>query len=177
MNKIDWDNLGTMLDWQQLSTKVRLVKFMNNWLNTGHQKQQIDENAVNACQICLDTEETWWHLFQCQHEDSIAIRTFALTILESELLQLKAASILHEVLYYKVAQWCKIPSIPVPRIPDDKVGDMIRDTVEDQNKINWDKFIKGRICIEWKFSQYMFKEAMLTFKGCDEELWSSKVIT
>eukprot|EP00957_Ditylum_brightwellii_P111058 8469311-Ditylum_brightwellii.AAC.1 len=43
MNKIDWDNLGTMLERQQLFNKVRLVKFMRNWLNTGHQKKQIDK--------------------------------------------------------------------------------------------------------------------------------------
>eukprot|EP00957_Ditylum_brightwellii_P111795 8527073-Ditylum_brightwellii.AAC.1 len=54
---------------------------------------------------------------------------------------------------------------------------MIRDAVEDQKKIGWDNFIKGCICIKWKFAQYMFKEAMPTFKGYDKELWSSKVIT
>eukprot|EP00957_Ditylum_brightwellii_P027863 2105611-Ditylum_brightwellii.AAC.1 len=57
MNKIDWENHGTALGHQQLFIKVRLVKFMNNWLNTGHQKKLMDDNAVHACSICLDTEE------------------------------------------------------------------------------------------------------------------------
>eukprot|EP00957_Ditylum_brightwellii_P156217 11890426-Ditylum_brightwellii.AAC.1 len=48
MNKIHWDNLGITLERQQLFNKVRLVKFMHNWLNTGHQKKQIDKNAVDA---------------------------------------------------------------------------------------------------------------------------------
>eukprot|EP00957_Ditylum_brightwellii_P003596 272474-Ditylum_brightwellii.AAC.1 len=96
MNKIDWDNLGIMLEQQQLFNKVRLVTFMHNWLNTGHHKKQIDKNAVDACPICLDVEETWRHLFQCQHEDSIMIRTFALTLFKSDLLQLETAPILHE---------------------------------------------------------------------------------
>eukprot|EP00957_Ditylum_brightwellii_P003432 259789-Ditylum_brightwellii.AAC.1 len=69
---------------------------MNNWLNIGHQKKQIDDNAVDACPIFLYTEETWRHLFQCQNEDSIAIRTLALTIFKSELLKLETAPILHE---------------------------------------------------------------------------------
>eukprot|EP00957_Ditylum_brightwellii_P051876 3934723-Ditylum_brightwellii.AAC.1 len=56
MNKIDWGNHGTMLQCQQLFTKVRLVNFMNNWLNMGHKKKQIDKNAVNVCPICLDTK-------------------------------------------------------------------------------------------------------------------------
>eukprot|EP00957_Ditylum_brightwellii_P156898 11941193-Ditylum_brightwellii.AAC.1 len=64
MNKIDWDNLGITLECQQLFNKVRLVKFMHNWFNTGHQKKQIDRNAINACPICLDAKEAWQHLFQ-----------------------------------------------------------------------------------------------------------------
>eukprot|EP00957_Ditylum_brightwellii_P075722 5754805-Ditylum_brightwellii.AAC.1 len=115
---------------------------MHNWLNMGHQKKQIDKNAVNACPICLDVEETWQHIFQCQHKDSIAIKTLALTLFKSELLQIETAPILQEVLYYKVAQWCKLPSIPVPLIPDDKVGDMIRDAMEAQNEIDSENFIK-----------------------------------
>eukprot|EP00957_Ditylum_brightwellii_P145466 11076196-Ditylum_brightwellii.AAC.1 len=90
-----------MLEHQQLFTKVRLVKFMNNWFNKGHQKKQIDKNAVDTCPICLDIEETWQHLFQCQHEDSIAIRILALIFFKLELLQLKTAPILREILYYK----------------------------------------------------------------------------
>eukprot|EP00957_Ditylum_brightwellii_P179175 13650545-Ditylum_brightwellii.AAC.1 len=109
MNKIDWDNLGTMLECQQLLNKVRLVKLMHNWLSMGYQKKQIDKNAIDACPICLDAEETWRHLFQCQHENSITIRTLALTLFKLELLQIKTAPILCEVLYYKVAQWCKLP--------------------------------------------------------------------
>eukprot|EP00957_Ditylum_brightwellii_P041014 3105505-Ditylum_brightwellii.AAC.1 len=143
MNKIDWDNLGTTLENQHLFNKVRLVKLVHNWLNKGHQKKQIDKNAVNTSPICLDAEETWRHLFQCQYKDSIAIRTVALTLFKSELLQIKTTPILQEVLYYKVAQWCKLPSTPVPLIPDDEVGYMIRDAVEAQNKIGWDNCIKG----------------------------------
>eukprot|EP00957_Ditylum_brightwellii_P191359 14569812-Ditylum_brightwellii.AAC.1 len=86
ISKIDWDNLGTTLESQQLFNKVRLVKFMNNWFNIGHQKKQIDKNAIDACPICLDTEETWQYLFQCQHKDSIAIRTLALAFFKLGLL-------------------------------------------------------------------------------------------
>eukprot|EP00957_Ditylum_brightwellii_P113598 8660665-Ditylum_brightwellii.AAC.1 len=73
MNMIDWNNLGCALECQHLHNKDRLVKFMHNWLNTGSQKKKIDENAVDDCPVCLTTEETWTHLFQCQHEDTLAI--------------------------------------------------------------------------------------------------------
>eukprot|EP00957_Ditylum_brightwellii_P035562 2696229-Ditylum_brightwellii.AAC.1 len=86
MNKVDWDNLGITLEQWQLFNKVQLVKFMHNWLNTDHQKKQINTIAVDTCPICLDAEETWQHFFQCQHKDSIAIRTLALTLFKSDLL-------------------------------------------------------------------------------------------
>eukprot|EP00957_Ditylum_brightwellii_P156899 11941193-Ditylum_brightwellii.AAC.2 len=48
--------------------------------------------------------------------------------------------------------------------------------MEANNKTGWDNFIKVRICIKWKIAQYMFKEAIPTFRGYDKEVWSSKVI-
>eukprot|EP00957_Ditylum_brightwellii_P014851 1119610-Ditylum_brightwellii.AAC.1 len=61
---IDWDNLGCVLERQHLHTKIRLVTFVHNWLNTGYQKKKIDENAADECPVCLTMEETWTHLFQ-----------------------------------------------------------------------------------------------------------------
>eukprot|EP00957_Ditylum_brightwellii_P048903 3710258-Ditylum_brightwellii.AAC.1 len=53
MNKIHWDNLGITLEQQLLFNKLRLVKFMHNWLNTGHQKKQIDKMPSTPAQyVC-----------------------------------------------------------------------------------------------------------------------------
>eukprot|EP00957_Ditylum_brightwellii_P206574 15349062-Ditylum_brightwellii.AAC.1 len=73
MNLIDWDNLRAVLERQQLTTKMRLVKLMHDWLNMGHQKQTFNEDAVADCPVCDAKKETWTHMFQCQHEDYIAI--------------------------------------------------------------------------------------------------------
>eukprot|EP00957_Ditylum_brightwellii_P085760 6524266-Ditylum_brightwellii.AAC.1 len=79
MNMIDWDNLGCVLEHQHLHTKIRLVKCIHYWLNTGYQQKKIDENAANECPVCLTMEETWAHLFQYQHANAIAIRMLAIT--------------------------------------------------------------------------------------------------
>eukprot|EP00957_Ditylum_brightwellii_P038094 2880914-Ditylum_brightwellii.AAC.1 len=96
MNKINWDNLGLAYERQQLFTKVRLVKFMHNWLNTGYQKKKFDQNAVANCPVCVSQEETWQHIFQCLHADSIAIKTLAITQFNSDLIKLGTAPILRE---------------------------------------------------------------------------------
>eukprot|EP00957_Ditylum_brightwellii_P022040 1662912-Ditylum_brightwellii.AAC.1 len=35
MKSVDWDSLGSALHRQTLNNQIRLVKFINNWLNTG----------------------------------------------------------------------------------------------------------------------------------------------
>eukprot|EP00957_Ditylum_brightwellii_P108377 8267823-Ditylum_brightwellii.AAC.1 len=96
MNKFDWENLGTAYERQQLFAKVRQVKPMHNWLNTGYQKKKINENAVADCPVCVSQEESWQHLFQYTHANSVAIKTFALTAFKSELIKLETAPILRK---------------------------------------------------------------------------------
>eukprot|EP00957_Ditylum_brightwellii_P174105 13256337-Ditylum_brightwellii.AAC.1 len=67
-----------------------------------------------------------------------------------------------------------MPPPTVPRIPDDDVGDVIRDVVEDQQM---DNLMKGRICIRWKVVQGMFKSALPNCGGFDRDRWATKVIT
>eukprot|EP00957_Ditylum_brightwellii_P140079 10673679-Ditylum_brightwellii.AAC.1 len=180
MNKIAWDNLGSALECQHLHNKVRLVKFIHNWLNTGYQKKKFDENAVDGCPVCQTTEEIWMYLFQCQHEDAIAIQTLAITMFKSELLKLGTAPIIKQVLCYKIAQWCAMPALPIPIIADDSMGEVVRSTVEDQHLIGWNNFMKGYINIKWKVAQKTHNDALPTSKKCrdfDKELWSSKVIS
>eukprot|EP00957_Ditylum_brightwellii_P027079 2047442-Ditylum_brightwellii.AAC.1 len=86
MELIDRSNLGTAYERQQLHTKVCLTKFMHNWLNTGYQKQIFHKDAVSDCPVCLATQETWQHIFQCTHDDSISIHLLALTQFKSDLI-------------------------------------------------------------------------------------------
>ena len=87
------------------------------------------------------------------------------------------APILKAVLCYKIAQWCHMAPAPVPIIPDDEVGEIIRDAIEDQHIIGWDNFLKGRISIKWKHAQALYIEALPTHNCFNKELWSSKVVT
>eukprot|EP00957_Ditylum_brightwellii_P072710 5526381-Ditylum_brightwellii.AAC.1 len=78
---------------------------MHDWLNTGHQKQTFNEDTVADCPVCNATKETWTHMFQCQHEDSIAIQTPADAMFKSILLELKTVLIIKYIKCYKNAQW------------------------------------------------------------------------
>eukprot|EP00957_Ditylum_brightwellii_P210249 15364735-Ditylum_brightwellii.AAC.1 len=150
MTLIDWDNLRAALERQRLRTKVRLVKFMHNWLNMGHQKQKCNEDVVGDCPICHATKETWTHLFQCSNDDSIAIHALAIRKFWSKLIKLNTAPIMKQVLCYKIGQWCEMPMSPAPRIAEDEIGEVMRRAIEDQHVIGWDNMVKGKISINWK---------------------------
>eukprot|EP00957_Ditylum_brightwellii_P002371 181426-Ditylum_brightwellii.AAC.1 len=178
MNMTDWDNLGRALERQHLHTKIRLVKFMHNCLNTGYQKKKIDETAANECPVCLTTEETWMHLFQCQHVDAIAIRMLTITMFKSGLLKLETASIIKQVLCYKIAQCCKMLPLPTLFIADNDIGDVVQSAVEDQHQIGWNNFMKGKISIKWKAAQTMYTDALpasINSKEFNKDSWCSRV--
>eukprot|EP00957_Ditylum_brightwellii_P133595 10185808-Ditylum_brightwellii.AAC.1 len=67
-----------------------------------------------------------------------------------------------------------MPPLPAPRIPNDDVGNVIGDAVEDQQIIEWDNFMKSRISIRWKMAQEMFKLALPNCNRYDRETWASR---
>eukprot|EP00957_Ditylum_brightwellii_P122365 9331885-Ditylum_brightwellii.AAC.1 len=83
------------------------------------------------------------HMFQCPHEDAILLRSLSITKFKSSLIQIHTAPIIQQVLYYKVAQWCKMLCILPSRIPIDPTGSMLCNAVETQHELGWNNFMKG----------------------------------
>eukprot|EP00957_Ditylum_brightwellii_P134721 10270916-Ditylum_brightwellii.AAC.1 len=131
MNLIDWDNLGDASECQCLKTTVQLVKFIHNWLNTGHQNQFFYEDDVVDCPVCHSSTETWSRIFQCQYRDFIDIQTLAITTFKSKLLKLDTAPIIKQVLCYKIAPWCNMLELEILQIAEDEIGEAISSEVKD----------------------------------------------
>eukprot|EP00957_Ditylum_brightwellii_P050644 3839379-Ditylum_brightwellii.AAC.1 len=66
---------------------------------------------------------------------------------------MKTTSIIHQFMYYKVAQWCNLPYGMPPFIPRDATGVILSDAVKNQGYLSWDNFMKGRIAKEWYQAQ------------------------
>eukprot|EP00957_Ditylum_brightwellii_P122543 9344861-Ditylum_brightwellii.AAC.1 len=82
-------------------------------------------------------------MFQCPHDDAISLQFLALTKFKSSLIKMSMAPIIRQVLYYKVAQWCRMPKIMPPRIPSDSTGDILCNAVDTQCNLGWNNFMKG----------------------------------
>eukprot|EP00957_Ditylum_brightwellii_P009194 695497-Ditylum_brightwellii.AAC.1 len=176
MDDIDWDRLDMALEHQTLHTQIQLIKFMHNWLNTGSQKQKFHEDAVADCPVCCVEDETWMHMFQCPHNDAILLRSLALAKFKSSLIKIQTAPIIRQVLYYKVARWCKMPSLLLPRFPTDITGTKLCNTVETQHDLGWNDFMKGRIAKQWCAAQAAYCHSFPKPKEFDECQWTTKLI-
>eukprot|EP00957_Ditylum_brightwellii_P134612 10262305-Ditylum_brightwellii.AAC.1 len=66
---------------------------------------------------------------------------------------MKTAPIIRQVLYYKVAQWCCLPTPTLPSIPSDSTGDTLRDAIDTQRDLSWQNFMKGRVAKHWTQAQ------------------------
>eukprot|EP00957_Ditylum_brightwellii_P043577 3303316-Ditylum_brightwellii.AAC.1 len=147
MGMINWDTLGRNLKKQHLFNQIRLEK------------------------------ETWQHLLCCTHDDSIAIRTLAVTKFKSSLLQCKTALIICSTLIYKLSQWLGLATAPPPIIPSDRLGMILCTTVEEQAEIGWENFIKGRISICWGDAQQIFYNTVHPTGNYSKSQWNGKIIT
>eukprot|EP00957_Ditylum_brightwellii_P019403 1463869-Ditylum_brightwellii.AAC.1 len=149
MEQIDWDNLRMALEHQKTHSQICLIKFMNDWLNTGEPKQKKYKEAIMSCQVCCTDKETWQHLFHCNHDDSVALCTLTLTKFKSALIKMKTVPIICQVLCYNVAQWCKLPCGTPPCLPTDATTVSLSAAVKTQGYLGWHNFIKGRMAKEW----------------------------
>eukprot|EP00957_Ditylum_brightwellii_P062765 4763391-Ditylum_brightwellii.AAC.1 len=156
MESVAWGLLGKSLQWQCHNNQIQLIKFMHNWLNTGAQKQEFDEHAANCCPVCGTATETWEHLFQCDHDNKMAMKLLSLTRCKINLTKLKTSPTIKTVLLFKIGPWMHLPSQEVPQLCHNDLGPAVGAAVEEQSELEWDNFLKGRILIKWGAVQQLF---------------------
>eukprot|EP00957_Ditylum_brightwellii_P028253 2133932-Ditylum_brightwellii.AAC.1 len=122
--------------------------------------------------FCLSKEETWEHLFQCRHDDAIAIKVLALTQLKSNLIQSKTSPAIRNVILYKMVQWLHVPlNQAILTVHSDHLGDNLRLALEQQAAIGWNNFAKGQISKEWGAMQQIFYDQFYPTSSYNAELW------
>jgi hypothetical protein len=75
-NTIDFRGIGIARKKHKLRQTSRITKYMNGWLNVGHQKIKMKQNG--QCPCCGITDETQMHLFHCNNPDMIRAKNLAL---------------------------------------------------------------------------------------------------
>eukprot|EP00957_Ditylum_brightwellii_P201038 15323785-Ditylum_brightwellii.AAC.1 len=82
--------------------------------------------------------------------------------------------------FFNVVQWYNLPDILVTWVPTNEVGDEDRDAVEQQSRVKWNNFMKGRVVTSWSEAQNVYADAMPQNnknKTPHKDLLLSKLIT
>eukprot|EP00957_Ditylum_brightwellii_P135169 10305778-Ditylum_brightwellii.AAC.1 len=86
------------------------------------------------------------------------------------------APIIQQVLYYKAAQWCCLPEMTPPCIPSDSTGEVLRDAVDTQYDLGWNKFMKGQVAKQWSQAQAEYCRSLPRSKKLDSHKWTTTLI-
>jgi hypothetical protein len=83
-NTINFRGIGIARKRQSHTHTSRITKYMNGWLNVGHQKQKMGRDG--QCPCCGAQDETQMHLFHCQNADMKRAKTIAIRAMSEHLI-------------------------------------------------------------------------------------------
>eukprot|EP00957_Ditylum_brightwellii_P115190 8784966-Ditylum_brightwellii.AAC.1 len=69
---------------------------------------------------------------------------------------MRTAPLIRQILYYQVAQWCKLPCGMQPCVPTDTTGALVSRADSTQGNLGWNNFMKGRIAKGWCQAQAQY---------------------
>ena len=88
-DNIMWDVIGMARRNIRYKMNARIAKYMNGWLNHGHQKGKLRKDST--CPCCGLPDETQAHIFQCPNPTVILTRTNSIKALQTYLREHKVA--------------------------------------------------------------------------------------
>eukprot|EP00957_Ditylum_brightwellii_P062961 4778421-Ditylum_brightwellii.AAC.1 len=142
-NAVQWSAIDAAFNDLMLLNKVRVLKFQHIWILTGTRMKKLFPSKSSCCFICTSNEENWEHLFHCSHELVYSAHTHMYAKLHADLMKSKTNCLIQSILIYKFQQWCgnKTTSLTVP---NNELGNILQEALEEQNVLGWMNFAKGR---------------------------------
>eukprot|EP00957_Ditylum_brightwellii_P058165 4410950-Ditylum_brightwellii.AAC.1 len=81
--------MGHAFDALTLYNKIRVLKFQHNWTPTAARLGKLYPGDSCICPVCAQKEETWEHLYQCEHDTAGSSRLHMIGKLKSSLRKIK----------------------------------------------------------------------------------------
>ena len=146
---VDWDALESALSKEPLSQRVRLIKFMHEWLPTMKRQHRYKMSATALCPVCKKRIETQTHFFRCKHPDSLANFKLQLQRAKKFLEPYRPLPLLWKTITSHLLYQFSSGPPPTDRYPDDSIGRKLRTAVNHQIHIGWKNMLRGRISPLW----------------------------
>jgi hypothetical protein len=101
------------------------------WMNTGHQRAKIDNEAKSHCPHCLQENETQEHVITCSNGRVKACRYNALVTLRSAITTKGGSSRVWDVLHGMIRMWTNSGGAdPTVNLDKYQMNSALKDTVK-----------------------------------------------
>jgi hypothetical protein len=170
---IAWDVYHRLLNSQPHKQHQQLLKYVIDWLPTGHEVHRHDSLEDHRCPHCLTVQEKNAHLLRCPHPSRLEKRLYFLRVtLNNYYHHSNTAQPIRELISQSIIQWFHNPSIP-QRF--NRHHPLYRASIH-QQAIGWQNFLKGHIAIsiiEYQEQYYRARERPEKDTGTT---WAKKLI-
>ena len=164
-DKHEWDNATwSSADWKGLKwgflslgllKRVKTLKSMHGWLNTGSQKSKTSPDAVESrkCPRCLEPSETQEHLLQCRHAGAHKKRRDLVLPMMKQIRQNKLCPV-QEVLTKCIRSWLESPETSMPDVSSahESQRELLEKAIYDQERVGWHLATRGRLSKRWSMA-------------------------
>ena len=175
-NTINWQAAGTAFAKRPLNSRIRLTKYMHNWLPLGETMKRIDPNSPTTCPSCKTVEETTDHIMRCGSETRHTKRQEQLIDLREKLDEIGTPDNLKEVMYTGIQGWISNSDYqhPTARYSTGNKR-LLQIAIRNQNHIGWGQVFRGRLATEFQMYASQQKYGRPTNKYVSQE-WSIRLI-
>ena len=142
-NNIFWRGIGYARKRFSKRDNIRIMKFINGWLNCGRQKGKFKQQP--ECPGCGWPEEDQLHIFQCKHPEAVTNRNAAITTLGNYY----AAHEIHPTIYIPLLRMCRNACNAKPLTTGITATPLVTEAVQAQAHLGSEFLLRGLLDKRW----------------------------
>jgi ribonuclease HI/exonuclease III len=176
------DILGTRSASKKLrpDSARRIQKLRCGWLPVNTRESRSDPDRTSGCSACSTSNlvpETVDHVFQCPSPSRRSALHERSSTLVTHFRSIKTSRSLISALHTGAMAWAEQrepPSVESLTLPDNRLGELIRQAYDEQTSLGWNVLFRGFWSISWRLAQEeqfrMYRSREVQDTG---EIWAS----
>jgi hypothetical protein len=161
-----------------VNKRTMIQKFIHKRLPCNQREHLFYEYKPPYCRHCKEIVESQNHIIQCLNcpKRKILKKNYIL-MLESYFQHTGINETTKRVILKYIGAWISQQETPELKDIAPEASHSLKQAVEDQNKIGWDQWLKGRISIKWgEMVNYDLINKKVPKAGMSAEKWGKEVI-
>ena len=161
METIDWLAFEQYMNSLPQSKRIKVAKYIHDWQNVGSQKlkhhqsskntEKEEEEITDKCPFGCGQSEVPQHYLRCQQNPNKEENRTQLKSIQKWMENVHTHPVIRVVLQQQMKAWLDgIENNTITTdLNEEEHEEEVQAAIEEQNKIGWDQFFKGRITKKW----------------------------